>query len=637
MPTVVVVIVAMAMAWSGLTPAAAVQPASLTAVGPGLSFPESPRSMVISPDGRRGYVLVSGNLVHVVVVDLPSLTIAATITVPPGSGGGSLIDTSLAMAPDGSRVYVAGVGANGIGAIDTATNVFTPAIAFPSGHTVSVVAISPDGGALFAVTIQGDINQYALPSMALVRKIKLGGDTGAANISFTPDSRTVLIAAARPDSLIRLDVATGTLAKAIPVCEYVEHLLVTPDGKKAYAVCSYGSVTVVDLKTGAATKSIGVDYRLAGAAMTKDGSKLIVTAYGFEPKSLEINTVTDAVATKVTMPGTPVVVAASPTTNQAYVLSYAGSGSRLDAVTITNGTPATGIDRLSGPDRYATAVAVSEANYPNAPTIYVTTGEAFPDALAAAPAAAHERAPLLLTKTNVLPNVVRDEILRLKPTKIVVAGGTGAVSAAVFQQLKSLAPGTIRRAGADRYATARAVVAGAFSTSTFVFLATGTDYPDALSAASVGGQLGAPVLLVPGKSKSLDAASRALFKALKTRNTPIIGGTSVVSRGIENDLAASLLNPERSAGADRFSTNRAANHRYATGNRTYYASGLSYPDALAMAAAAPLQGGVVYLVRTGCIPAGVQRDIAATGAASRITLVGGPGVVGNDVAAGKQC
>ncbi len=56
-------------------------------------------------------------------------------------------------------------------------------------------------------------------------------------------------------------------------------------------------------------------------------------------------------------------------------------------------------------------------------------------------------------------------------------------------------PATTRLFGADRYATAAAVSAGTFPAGAPVaYLATGSDYPDALAAAAAAGGRG-PVLL----------------------------------------------------------------------------------------------------------------------------------------------
>lgn len=86
------------------------------------------------------------------------------------------------------------------------------------------------------------------------------------------------------------------------------------------------------------------------------------------------------------------------------------------------------VRRLSGADRYATAVAVTGDAFEAAGRVFLATGEGFADALAGVPAAAAAEAPILLTRTACMPDVVRAEIERLAPEELVVLGGPAAVS-----------------------------------------------------------------------------------------------------------------------------------------------------------------------------------------------------------------
>jgi putative cell wall-binding protein len=90
------------------------------------------------------------------------------------------------------------------------------------------------------------------------------------------------------------------------------------------------------------------------------------------------------------------------------------------------------VSRLAGNDRYATSVAVSAATFPDtAERVYLATGKNFPDALAGGPVAANGPGPLLLVPGGCMPAVVRDEISRLQPSRLVFLGGTNAVSGAL--------------------------------------------------------------------------------------------------------------------------------------------------------------------------------------------------------------
>ncbi|MBW3661639.1 MAG: cell wall-binding repeat-containing protein [Actinobacteria bacterium] len=58
----------------------------------------------------------------------------------------------------------------------------------------------------------------------------------------------------------------------------------------------------------------------------------------------------------------------------------------------------------------------------------MATGTAFPDALALSSLAGTEPGPLLLVRSDNVPEAMRTELQRLAPERIVLAGGTGAVS-----------------------------------------------------------------------------------------------------------------------------------------------------------------------------------------------------------------
>ena len=187
---------------------------------------------------------------------------------------------------------------------------------------------------------------------------------------------------------------------------------------------------------------------------------------------------------------------------------------------------------FQGSNRYATAVAVSEATFdPGVPIVYVATGKAFPDALAAAAAAGALGGPVLLSDTTSISSDTLAEIRRLSPNRIVVVGGTSAVSDAVKEQLAEIAP-TDRIGGSNRYDTAARIALDAFDGPVpIAYVATGKDFPDALAAAAAAGAQGGPVLLTePGFLPSW--TSDALI-ALQPNKIVVVGGTAVVSTAVE--------------------------------------------------------------------------------------------------------
>lgn len=226
---------------------------------------------------------------------------------------------------------------------------------------------------------------------------------------------------------------------------------------------------------------------------------------------------------------------------QADTAFVAGSDAVVSDATLVNlamRTETFTATRLAGPNRYATAAALSKRFFPTADEVFITTGADFPDALGAGAAAAARGAPLLLVTPTAVPAVVGAELARLSPTKIYVIGGTSAVSAGVQAALRTYTEsGTTssveRIAGANRYTTAVAVSRRFFGPNTHVYVATGTNYADAL----VVGPLGQPILLVPPTS----APQAVLDEIARLQGgVVILGSYGAVSQTVEDQINAVL-------------------------------------------------------------------------------------------------
>ncbi|PPG90271.1 cell wall-binding repeat-containing protein [Rathayibacter rathayi] len=137
--------------------------------------------------------------------------------------------------------------------------------------------------------------------------------------------------------------------------------------------------------------------------------------------------------------------------------------------------------------------------HPGRPVVYIATGSNFPDALSPGPAAAKQGGPLLLVDRDSMSQVVRDELTRLKPKRIVVVGFALSVGDALAADLAGYAENRnlIRLGGTDRYDTSEQLNRAAFRTAKTVFLATGENFPDALSGATAAGYANSPLFAVP--------------------------------------------------------------------------------------------------------------------------------------------
>lgn len=298
------------------------------------------------------------------------------------------------------------------------------------------------------------------------------------------------------------------------------------------------------------------------------------------------------------------------------------------------------VDRLAGSDRFTTAVEVSKRAFPNggAKVAYVANALSAPDALSAAPAAAKEGGPVLLSYPDAVPDSVLAELRRLKPQKIKIIGGEGAISAVPEAQLASIAP-VERYAGQDRFATSRVVATAVFPAADKAFIATGLDFADALTGAAAISDAG-PMILVNGQADSADDVTLGLLKRIGVKKVYIAGGTASVSAGIASSVTGDLgaANVTRLSGSDRYETAVAINAEFfksMSPSTFYLATGTGFADALTGGALAALQHAPLYLSRPNCIPSStynVLRDKARS-----VVLLGGPGALDENVARLAPC
>jgi len=229
------------------------------------------------------------------------------------------------------------------------------------------------------------------------------------------------------------------------------------------------------------------------------------------------------------------------------VVIVGGSAAVDDDVANTLIMAGLSVERIAGADRYETAAAVTDElmevlGVTTLPTVFLARGDLFPDALAAAPIAHARGIPVLLTRPAALPAPTLDAIASAEATEIVVLGSSSAVGTGVVSAL-ILLPGSVsvaRWEGADRYATAEAIarssIARGWASAGYFGVATGADFPDALSGAGACGANNGVLLLT--KPDALSAGTRTVLQELGSDGVPvaIIGSASAVSMNVQGDL-----------------------------------------------------------------------------------------------------
>ncbi|HEY3317939.1 MAG TPA: cell wall-binding repeat-containing protein [Coriobacteriia bacterium] len=254
-------------------------------------------------------------------------------------------------------------------------------------------------------------------------------------------------------------------------------------------------------------------------------------------------------------------------------------------------------DRIAGPSRYGTSVAVSRQMWnaaddpwwwegPWGNGVILASGQNFADGLAATSLSLRTGMPILLTAQQGLPGDVRAEIDRLGTANkwrvwagdntftVYICGSEVAISDAVQAQLEAdpYVTAVKRLEGRDRFETAaliadeasaaalykRLVLVGGAAPATRrpteAFVINGAAWADGLAAGPVAAFADAPVLMVT--ATSLPKSTREWIVGNGITSVHVVGGPSVVATSVMTAIASLSTTPtvDRIAGASRYET-----------------------------------------------------------------------------------
>ncbi|MHB1019995.1 MAG: cell wall-binding repeat-containing protein [Coriobacteriia bacterium] len=298
---------------------------------------------------------------------------------------------------------------------------------------------------------------------------------------------------------VTIVVSDGTTTDSetitVTVAEVDEDLVVTP-------VAGIGRVeTAIEASVLGFPSSEYVVIATARAFPDALGGSALAGALGAPILLTEPGVLSDAVSAEIARLGAT------------HVIVLGGTGAVSEGVyAALDALPGvTSIERLFGANRYATAEAIASRTITEMGaawdgTAFVATGESFPDALGASPIAAAKGWPIYLVHPNpsnhdaLVATMDADGV-----TSALILGGTGVVPATLETKLDAAFGGAEvdRLFGANRYTTAVAVATYGVDTAGLAWnrtaIATGEDFPDALSGGALQGASGSVMLLAyPG-------------------------------------------------------------------------------------------------------------------------------------------
>ncbi|MGP1555815.1 cell wall-binding repeat-containing protein [Peptostreptococcus stomatis] len=267
------------------------------------------------------------------------------------------------------------------------------------------------------------------------------------------------------------------------------------------------------------------------------------------------------------------------------------------ADTTTNKTE---VERIGGADRTETSLKVLE-KLGGVKKTYLVNGYQFSDALSIAPvAAANNEGIVLATKGSVDASLSKQGI-----NEVTLVGGENSISSSVEKGLASKFK-TKRIAGTDRYKTSEMIVESTGKKE--VGVATGKDFPDALSSGAFLAKKDLPLLLVNGKTQT------SLPQGLKGLYT--FGGKSSVA----NDFG------KRIAGANRYETSEKIAEELGKSDVVVLASGTNFADALAAAPLAKKMNAPIVLVKKDSLSENAKKLVKE---AKKVYVIGGENTISN--------
>lgn len=191
--------------------------------------------------------------------------------------------------------------------------------------------------------------------------------------------------------------------------------------------------------------------------------------------------------------------------------------------------------RLAGDNRFETAEIIADEllELTSSDTAVVVDGFEFADAMSIAPFAAREGLPIYLSRSNRLTS--KDALNKYDET--IIIGGEKAITTDVESQLNN----PTRISGDNRYETNINVMKHFGLDATELYVATGLDFPDALTGSLLAAKNNSAVALV---RRGLSPQLKTFMTDYSVKNFVLFGGELVINKTVEAEVLDVATNAE---------------------------------------------------------------------------------------------
>ncbi|RON25122.1 hypothetical protein BK660_05520 [Pseudomonas brassicacearum] len=269
---------------------------------------EWPYCAALSPDGTQVYV---GGVGAVEVYDAASLKIIARLNIP------GLSSRQIVLNKDGSRAFVTSYSdtATGVYVIDTSN--FTLLAYIPvANHTYGIVLSKDDSLAFVSAVSGGVVAVIDIASLRVIKTISVG--LQPIGITISPNGREVYVGNNNGRSVSIIDTVALTVSRTLPTEWVVGDVAVSPDGKNLYVV-GWGGVAKFNAATLIKERSIS-NISAQFFTLSPDGRWLYVSS--IDHRILTIDTLSWELRAATAVGIDPLLSAISRDGTRGYVPCY---------------------------------------------------------------------------------------------------------------------------------------------------------------------------------------------------------------------------------------------------------------------------------------------------------------------------
>ena len=232
----------------------------------------NPHELAVAPDGSKLYVANAGGN-SVSVVDLETYTETNKIESPDFSYPHGIIFT-----PDARYALVTSEQASKIVLIDAVADEVVRSIDTDQGGTHMATIDSAGEWAYFTNRESNTVSFMDLDDFRIVANVAVG--QGSEGFALSPDESEIWVSNREARSISVIDVASRQVVATLPAGERPNRVAFTPDGRFVLIPMGSGEVTVYDTSTREIIDTITLGSGGGGIVASPDGQRVFVAAGG---------------------------------------------------------------------------------------------------------------------------------------------------------------------------------------------------------------------------------------------------------------------------------------------------------------------------------------------------------------------